>query len=87
MSEAEVIRQTKDYVVANFLYMRRNQSLGEDESLLHTGVIGSLGVMELVGWVEQTFGVTVDPSEITEQHFDTVRGIARFISSKQNAKA
>ena len=84
MTEADVLQQTKDYVVENFLYMRRNKELGEEDSLLRTGVITSLGIMELVDWVETTFDVSVDPSEITEQNFDSLRNIARFIGAKRS---
>jgi len=87
MTEADVLRQAKAYVVENFLYMRRNQTLGEEDSLLRSGVINSLGMMELVGWVEETFGVAVEPTEITEQNFDTLRSIARFVSAKGRTTA
>jgi acyl carrier protein len=82
MNENEVLQQAKGYVLENFMYMRRVKELGDDDSLLRTGVITSLGVMELVDWVEATFGVQVDPAEITEENFDTVRNIARYIASK-----
>ena len=85
MNENEVLQQTKSFVVENFMYMRRNKELREDDSLLRTGVITSLGVMEIVDWVETTFGVTVEPSEITEQNFDTTRSIAQFILAKCEA--
>jgi acyl carrier protein len=87
MTEQSVLQQAKAYVVENFMYMRKEKTIGDDESLLRTGVITSLGMMEVVGWVEDTFGVTVDPDEITEQNFDTLRGIARFVLAKGNAQA
>ena len=83
MTDAEVLRRTRDYVTQNFLYMRRNFSLGDGDSLLATGVIDSLGVMELVGFVEQTFAVTVDPAEITEDNFGSLGGIARYVLAKR----
>jgi acyl carrier protein len=86
MSESEVLQRTmqstREYVLENFMYMRRNKELDDDDSLLRTGVITSLGVMELVDWVETTFGLRVDPSDITEENFDTVRSIARYITTK-----
>jgi acyl carrier protein len=87
MTEQSVLQQVKDYVVENFMYMRKVKTVGEDESLLRTGVITSLGMMEVVGWVEDTYGVTVDPDEITEQNFDTLRGIAGFVLRKRNVQA
>jgi acyl carrier protein len=65
--------------------MRHNKDLKEDDSLLRNGIITSLGVMELVDWVEETFGVQVEPGEITEQNFDTAQSIARFVSAKSAA--
>jgi acyl carrier protein len=85
MNEAEILPQIVSFVVANFLYMRHNKDLKEDDSLLRNGIITSLGVMELVDWVEETFGVQVEPGEITEQNFDTAQSIARFVSAKSAA--
>lgn len=87
MTEQSILQQAKDYVVENFMYMRKVKTVGDDESLLRSGVITSLGMMEVVGWVEDTFGVTVDPEEITEQNFDTLRGIAQFVLRKRNVQA
>ena len=87
MTDAEILQWTRDYVTQNFLYMRRNFSLGDGDSLLATGVIDSLGVMELVGFVEQTFGVTVDPAEITEVNFGSLAGIARYVGTNGPAAA
>jgi acyl carrier protein len=85
MTEADVLRHAREYIVENFLYMRRNKTIGDEDSLLRTGVVSSLGMMEVVAWVEQTFGVTVDPAEITEQNFDSLKSIARFVHAKRAA--
>ena len=85
--DQDVLKQARDYVTENFLYMRKNKDLADDDSLLRTGVISSLGMMELVGWVEETFGVVVDPAEITEQNFDSLSNIARFVSAKRSLSA
>lgn len=87
MNEQNVLEQARDFVVENFMYMRKAKTIGDDESLLRTGVISSLGMMEVVEWVESTFGMSVDPDDITEQNFDTLRGIARFVSAKANVQA
>lgn len=87
MNEQNVLEQVREFVIENFMYMRKVKTIGDDESLLRTGVISSLGMMEVVDWVETTFGMSVDPDEITEQNFDTLRGIASFVSSKANVQA
>jgi acyl carrier protein len=86
MNEQNVLEQVREFVIENFMYMRKVKTIGDDESLLRTGVISSLGMMEVVDWVESTFDVSVDPDEITEQNFDTLRGIAAFVASKRNVQ-
>jgi len=87
MNEQVVLESTREFVVENFMYMRKNKEIGNDESLLRTGVISSLGMMEVVGWVEETFNIAVGPDEITEQNFDTLNGIAQFVLQKTGATA
>ena len=85
MSETEILERTKSFVIDNFLYMRRNIALCDDDSLLRNGIVTSLGIVELVEWIESTFGIRVEPTEITEQNFDSARSIARFVVSKTAA--
>ena len=87
MSERDLLDRTRAFVEENFLYMRKNKTIGDEDSLLRTGVITSLGMMELVGWVEEEFGLVIEPDEITEQNFDTLRGIATFVGSKTSVAA
>lgn len=82
MTEADVLERTRAFVVETFLYMRPGARPGDDDALLTTGVIDSLGVMELVGFVEQTFGLAVPPDDITEEHFGSLRGIARYVAAR-----
>lgn len=83
MTEIDVLHQTRAYVTENFLYMRRNFTLADGDSLLTTGVIDSLGVMELVGFAEQSFGIKVDAADITEDNFGSLSGIARYVMAKR----
>ena len=87
MTERDLLERTRAFVEENFLYMRKNKQIGDEDSLLRTGVITSLGMMELVGWVEEEFGIIVDPADITEQNFDSLRNVARFIAAKQALSA
>jgi acyl carrier protein len=82
MTDLDIVRETRAYVVENFLYMRPDFIPADDDSLLAQGIIDSLGVMELVQFLEQEFGVKVDEDEITEDHIGTLAAISRYVSSK-----
>ncbi len=83
MTEAEIVEETRRYIVDNFLYARRDRVVGEDEHLMERGIVDSMGMMELIGFLEDRFGVQPADDEITEQNFATLRRIAVFIARKQ----
>jgi acyl carrier protein len=56
--------------------------LSNSVSLLQEGIIDSTGVLELVMFVEETFGFTVEDEEIVPENFDSVERLARYVRSK-----
>lgn len=55
-----------------------SQEIGLDTDLLLTGLVDSLGVVEIVAWIEDTTGGTVDPSDVVLEHFQTVQRMLDF---------
>ena len=84
MTEAEVRDRTWKYIAENFLYMRPNLQVGADDSLLRRGVFDSLGVMEVIGFIEESFAIKVEQEEITEANFGTLNAIGRYVAAKAN---
>ena len=82
MTEAETRERVWTFLAENFLYMRPDFRPGPDESLLRAGVIDSLGVMEVIGFVEEVFGIVVADDEIMEANFGTLNAITRYIIDK-----
>jgi acyl carrier protein len=87
MTEAEVRDRIWAYVVENFLYMRPDFRVGPDDSLLRRGVFDSLGVMEVIAFVEESFGVKVEQEDITEANFGTLNAIGRYVVARWNGTA
>jgi acyl carrier protein len=85
MTKSETRNRTLHYLSENFLYMRRDYELTDDASLLEEGIIDSMGVMELVAFVEQELGVPVRDDEITEDNFGTLRSIVDYVESRRHA--
>ena len=71
-----------DYINENFMYLQPDRILADSDSLLELGVIDSTGVVELVGEVEERYGITVDDAEITEENFGSLAGLVAFVESK-----
>lgn len=81
-TQAEIALRTRAWVRESFLYMRPDWKLGDDDPLLGSGVIDSVGVIELVEFLQTAFGCKVSDEEIVEQNLGTLNAIARFVHAK-----
>ena len=75
-------RQVREFLLSNF-YVAEANSLEIDTSLLDQGIIDSTGVLEVIGFIEETFGITVEDSELLPENLDSIEGIAQFIMRKK----
>lgn len=74
--------QIKDYIAHNLLFSDNGYPYGEDVSFLDEGIVDSIGVMELVSFVEENFGVKVDDLDVTPENFDSISRMAAYIRRK-----
>jgi len=79
---SEILERTRTYVRDNFLYMRPDFLLGDDDPLLAKGGIDSMGVLELLSFLETEFGVSVPDEEVTVANLGSLSAIARFVAAK-----
>lgn len=82
MTEGEVLERTRAYVKENFLYMRPEFEFGDRDSLLKQGVVDSMGVVELIEFLQEEFGIAVEDAEATEENFDSLAAIGRYVVIK-----
>jgi len=75
----EKIRQ---FISENFFFDEANNTLGNDDSFLEKGIIDSTGILEVVSWIQDTFGFEVDDEELIPENLDSINRLAQFIKSK-----
>jgi acyl carrier protein len=84
--EPQTIEQDiRQFVVGNFLFGEDNGSLKADESFLETGIIDSTGILELVAFLEATYGIKVRDNELIPDNLDSLEKVAAFVRRKQQA--
>ena len=75
----QIENKIREFILKH-LYYSDDCSLGEEDSFLETGVVDSMGVMELVAFVQSEFGIGVAQEEIVVENFDSIRKLADFVS-------
>jgi len=71
----------RTFIVENFLFGDGDR-LQEETRFLESGIIDSTGVLELVGYLESTFGIRVEDDEITPENLNSLGNICGYLGRK-----
>ncbi len=82
----QIEQKIREFIVKN-LYYAEDSPIGDDDSFLETGVVDSMGVMELVAFVQTEFSIEVAQQEIVVENFDSIQKLANFVRKKLPAEA
>lgn len=80
----EVADKIRDFIQEELLFENADAELTDDTPLLQ-GVVDSLGLMQLVAFLEEEFDVEIDDAEMTADHFRTIADIEEFVQEKVKA--
>ncbi len=72
----------EEFIVNEITAGLETGSLARDEDLLAADLIDSLGITELVGFLESKFGITVADEDLTPENFRSVDSIVAFVARK-----
>ena len=85
-TDPQAIRlQVRQYILENLMFSDDPSQLPDDVSLLDRGIIDSTGVLEVVMFIEEAFGVKVRDSDLLPENFDSVARIADFVVRLRSA--
>jgi acyl carrier protein len=81
------VRDIRDFIVTNFMFGQVGDGFTDEQSFLESGIIDSTGLLELVSFVEQRYGISVGDRELVPENLDSLRNISQFVARKREAVA
>lgn len=72
--------QVHQFIMQNFLFDGVSPQIDDDASLLERGIVDATGVLELMLFVEDSYGLHVSEADLAPENFDTVSNIARYVA-------
>lgn len=82
MTTTETASEIRAYIVDRFLFGDTSAALSNEESLLERGIVDSTGVLELVMFLEEKFGINVADDELVPDNLESVAKAAAFVTRK-----
>ena len=79
---SEVIPQLATFLAEKIL-KQPNRKIAADEVLLSSGLVDSFSLMDVALYVEDTFGVRIEDTELNADTFDTLTQLAALIDSRR----
>ena len=70
------------FILDNYLFTDDPGQLGLDDSLLGRGIVDSTGMLEVILFIEEQYGVKVADNDMIPENLDSVNRIAAFIASR-----
>ncbi|RLC29206.1 MAG: acyl carrier protein [Deltaproteobacteria bacterium] len=78
---SETRDQIRAFIVENFLF-GSDDGLTDDASFLEEGIIDSTGILELVNFLEETFGISVEDEELVPENLDSINNVVAYLKRK-----
>jgi acyl carrier protein len=76
--------EIRQFIVGNFLF-GQPANFADDQSFLESGIIDSTGLLELVSFVEERYGISIADRELMPENLDSVKNLSQFVARKLDA--
>ena len=83
----DVVERIETFIEKELAFERATQLHDREQNLLAMGLVDSLGVVKLMAFIKDTFGINVTDADVVPEHFQTINSIAEFVQRKQQSYA
>ncbi len=82
-TKERVIADVKQFIIDNFMFGNESEKISTEESFMENGIIDSTGILELIDFTEETYGISIEDNELLPENLDSLDNISRFILLKK----
>jgi len=72
----------RNYILENYLFTDDQSALSSEDSFLEKGILDSTGILEMIYFLEETFGISVADDELVPENMDNLRNIAAYVERR-----
>ena len=80
MSKAEIERQIREYLVKYYLFGRADAL--EDSTILLGNIIDSTGALELMGFLQSNFSITMEDEDMVPENIESIATVVAYVERK-----
>jgi len=73
----------KHYIQSELVKDKKQSNLSDTDPLIESGIIDSLGIMKLIGFLEDKISISISDEELTPENFSSIAAIVSLVEKKQ----
>ena len=77
----EIRQQLRMYIIDNFLF-GDDKGFDDSVSFLESGILDSTGILEVIGFLEEQFGIKVKDNELVPENLDSITNLEGYLGRK-----
>jgi acyl carrier protein len=81
-TSTDIESRVRGFIAENLLFSNKGYPHSDETSFLETGVVDSMGIMELVMFIEENFSINIEDHEVIPDNFDSVSKVGSYIRQK-----
>ncbi len=85
MNLDETRQKLRHFILGNYLFSEDESALNDDDSFLDGGILDSMGILELIEYLDEGLGIKVEGDELVPDNLDSINSLLKFIRSKLQA--
>ncbi|RYY74321.1 MAG: acyl carrier protein [Gammaproteobacteria bacterium] len=85
MNLEEARQKLRHFILENYLFTDDQAALKDEDSFLDGGILDSMGILELIEHLDESFGIKVEGDELVPDNLDSINSLIKFISTKTRA--
>lgn len=76
----------RKFILENYLYTEDESALKDNDSFLDSGILDSMGILEVIDLLNEAFSIEVEDDEMIPDNLDSINDLLAFIKKKSLAK-
>jgi acyl carrier protein len=77
--------KVREFVLKNYLFTSEQSALKSEDSFMKSGIMDSTGILEMIMFLHDEFGVDVMDDEMVPENLDSVNNVVAFLGKKLQA--
>ena len=81
-NEKDIVDIISQFILDNFILSDQKENIDENISLYEKRIVDSTGVLEIVDFLEETFGIKIEDDELVPDNLDSIKKMSKFVQRK-----